>query len=241
MSVCAGGARLVRRVGHPFRTPVAELPLFLCPGWIGASRAQFHYQQSYTTSAQTLHSTSTPTRLPQFTKLQPSDLLLTKLPTQCSGCGALSQVVDKDEAGYYNLKRRSVSEYLRGESALRRSEEDAIIEKSLQAATAIDPEILKQLSFLNSRSQPGRKINSVNMSNELTLKQDHWELLILLSATGVTISSTMIQACLYTILPFIPSRIHYLSLPTRSTMSTTLSTRQISLCPSFRGCTSFCI
>ncbi|KIN02513.1 hypothetical protein OIDMADRAFT_159973 [Oidiodendron maius Zn] len=154
MSVCAGGARLVRRAGHPFRTPVAELPLFLCPGWIGASRAQFHYQQSYTTSTQTLHLTSTPTRLPQFTKLQPSDLLLTKLPPQCSGCGALSQVVDKDEAGYYNLKRRSVSEYLRGKSALRRSEEDAIIEKSLQAAAAIDPEILKQLSFQNSKSQP---------------------------------------------------------------------------------------
>lgn len=122
------------------------------------SRAQSHHRRPYTTSAQTLPSTSSPSHLPQITKLPTSPSLITKLPPQCSGCGALSQVVDKDEAGYYNLKRRSVNEYLRGGSAPRKSEEDAIVEKSLQAAADLDPGILAQLGFLDGKGQPGRGI-----------------------------------------------------------------------------------
>jgi hypothetical protein len=241
MSVCAGGVRVIQQAKCRFRAPVAELPLFLCPGWIRVSRAQFHHLQPYTTSAQALQPTFTLSRLQQLMRLQPLESLLTKLPPQCSGCGALSQIVDKDEAGYYNLKRRSVTEYLQGGSALRKSEEDITVEKSLQAATNIDPEILKQLGFPDSRSQSGTTAHPRNMYHELTLMQNLQELLSLLSATDAIISSTMIRVCLYSILQSVQSRIPYSSLPTRSTMSTTLSTLQISQCPSSRDYTSFFI
>jgi hypothetical protein len=159
MSVCAGGVRFIQWSRRKLKAPIAELPLFLCPGWIGISRAQFHRHHPQTTSVQSLLSTSTSPRLPQLAKFQPSKSLIVKLPPQCSGCGALSQIVDEDEAGYYNLKRRSVTEYLRGGPILRKSEEDAIVEKSLQAAADVDPEILKQLGFPGGKIQPGRTIH----------------------------------------------------------------------------------
>jgi genetic interactor of prohibitins 3, mitochondrial len=157
MSRCAGGVRFVRRSRHSFKAPVAELPLFLCPGWIGISRAQLYHQQPRITSARSLPSTSTSSHLLQLAKFQTSKSFMVKLPPQCSGCGALSQVVDKDEAGYYNLKRRSVTEYLQGGPALRKSKEDAIVEKSLKAAADVDLEILK-LGLPNGKIQPSRTI-----------------------------------------------------------------------------------
>jgi hypothetical protein len=158
MSVCAGGVRFIQRSRRKLKAPIAELPLFLCPGWIGISRAQFHHHP-HTTSAPSLPSTSTSPRPPQLAKFQPSKSLIVKLPPQCSGCGALSQIVDEDEAGYYNLKRRSVTEYLRGGPVLKKSEEDTIVEKSLQAAADVDPEILMQLGFPGGKIQSGRTIH----------------------------------------------------------------------------------
>lgn len=156
MSVCSGGVRIARRVKGQFNVPVADLPLFLCPGWISisTSRARYHQRQPYTTSAPALLSTSSPSHLPQTSKLKDDHSLITRLPPQCSGCGALAQVVDKDEAGYYNLKRRSVEEYLGRGPVGRKSEEDTIVERSLQAAANIDPGILSQLGFQDKKGKP---------------------------------------------------------------------------------------
>lgn len=163
MSVCARSVRIARRVKCQLNVPVADLPLFLCPGWISTSRARYRQRQPYTTSAQALLSTS-PSQLSQISKVQDDRSLVTRLPPQCSGCGALSQVVDKDEAGYYNPTRRSVEEYI-GVGTARHFEEHAIVQKSLQAAASIGPEILSQLGFADENSQPGRRASTFEMLN----------------------------------------------------------------------------
>lgn len=37
---------------------------------------------------------------------------LRRLPLQCTGCGAFTQTADSTQAGYFNLERRAVREYL---------------------------------------------------------------------------------------------------------------------------------
>lgn len=164
MSVCAGGVRIARRAGRQVNLPLSDLPLFLCPGLIGISRARCRHWQPYTTSTQALRSTSSSAKLPESTEVARATPLITKLPLQCSGCGALSQVVDKDEAGYYNVKRKSVDEYLRGGAAPTMLEEDTIVERSLQAAADLDPGILAQLGIPRKEAKPGRRdISSRNV------------------------------------------------------------------------------
>lgn len=157
MSACAGGVRIARRAGRKMGVPVSDLPLFLCPGFIAKSQARCQHRQPYTTSTQTLLSTPRSVNLLETAKSSNSASLITKLPLQCSGCGALSQVIDKDEAGYYNVKRKSVDEYLRGASSPEKLEEDTIVEKSLQAAADLDPGILAQLGFRSKEAKPGRE------------------------------------------------------------------------------------
>ena len=169
MSVCTGGARIAWRARYQLGAPVADLPLFLCPGWIGISRNYHHRRKPYTTSAQTLLSTSSPSHLPQIARPSPSASLITRLPLQCSGCGAFSQIADKDQAGYYSLKRKSVNEYVGGGSITQKSEEDAVVERALQAAADLDPGILAQLGFLDGKREPGKSTSHLRDAQLLTL------------------------------------------------------------------------
>jgi genetic interactor of prohibitins 3, mitochondrial len=155
MSLCARGVRIARRTRCHINVAVADLPMFLCPAWIGIIRRQHQRQQLYSTSAQTHLTASRPSQVPHAIKPPNQASLPNRLPPQCAGCGALSQTIDKYSAGYYNLKRRSVNEYLKGEATPRRSEEDAIVEKSLQAAADVAPGVLSELGISVRAHRPG--------------------------------------------------------------------------------------
>jgi bifunctional DNA-binding transcriptional regulator/antitoxin component of YhaV-PrlF toxin-antitoxin module len=62
---------------------------------------------------------------------------LRRLPLQCTGCGAFTQTADPDQAGYYNLGRKAVREYLglserRASKADVVSEEDRVVQEALK-------------------------------------------------------------------------------------------------------------
>ena len=79
------------------------------------------------------------TEPPSLTK-QPSKTL----PLQCHGCGALSQTTVPDEAGYYDVTRKVVREYLglEGEKQERKtSDADQVVQQALQS---IDVEALER-------------------------------------------------------------------------------------------------
>lgn len=165
MSVCAESARIVKRASQRLSLPATDLPLFLLPSFIGISRARYHRRQLYTTSSQAPRSSSSLLYAPEVPRsaLSNSPSSIRPLQQQCSGCGALSQTADKDQAGYYNIKRKSVNIYLHGGSTKKSSEEDAIVARSLQAASATDPGILAQLSLPETTTDSGmRKSHCVN-------------------------------------------------------------------------------
>jgi hypothetical protein len=80
-------------------------------------------------------------------------------------------VVDKDEAGYYNVKRKSVDEYLRGDPSPKKLEEDSIVESSLKAAADLDPGILAQLGFQGEEAKSGTEdshLSTIPIANSST-------------------------------------------------------------------------
>jgi hypothetical protein len=158
MSVCARGVTIARRTRWQLNIPAADLPMFLCPAWIGIVRRQHQRQQPYSTSAQTRPTASGASHFPHAIKDPNLASLLSRLIPQCTGCGALSQTIDEDAAGYYDLHRRSVEEYLKGKTPPRRSEEDAIIERSLQAAADVAPGILNELGISIGPHRPGQRM-----------------------------------------------------------------------------------
>ena len=148
--------RLVRGIVRQAESPLVELPAFLCPALLGVARSHNspHYHQR-----RSLHSS------PEFSKgpstsapvlPEPTKLLGARLPLQCAGCGALSQIVNKDEPGFYNLKRRTVKEYVSGKAPDVETEEDRIIQQSLENATSLDPELARQLAFNIPIGKPGK-------------------------------------------------------------------------------------
>jgi hypothetical protein len=65
------------------------------------------------------------------------------LPRACPGCGAPSQIFDKKEAGYYNVDRKVVQEYLGWDAkAQEASKEDDIFTNALRSA---DPALLEEM------------------------------------------------------------------------------------------------
>ena len=158
MSFRIGGARLVTRAIKQAETPLVDLPLFLCPALLGVRRSPtssfaFQRRKLQTTPEQSATLASEFPRTPDQIKIAGGSL-----PLQCAGCGALSQTVDKDEPGYYNLKRKTVKEYITGISdqapETEIQNEDILIQKSLEnAASTIDPKLLRQLAY----SMPTRK------------------------------------------------------------------------------------
>lgn len=123
--------KLTRRVG----VPVAELPVFLCPGLLRAKQIKLPYQSRNSTQFQRRLLTSITTTSRQ-TPVADSKLALRRLPQQCVGCGALSQNVDPSDAGFYTLSRKSVRRYLDAASDQKESSEDAIVKAALQQAEA---------------------------------------------------------------------------------------------------------
>jgi hypothetical protein len=85
--------------------------------------------------------------------------------TACPGCGAPAQTVEPGEAGYYTLKRKSVSSFISQYSIDN-------IESSGTATTALnnaDPELLKSLglSSLAQNDSPGQELPLCNRCHQL--------------------------------------------------------------------------
>lgn len=80
-----------------------RIPAFLCPVLLRPSAAVLRCSHQRPSSSHTL---SSPPHSPA-----PQLISRTFLPLSCPGCGALTQSVNADEAGYYTITRHSVRRY----------------------------------------------------------------------------------------------------------------------------------
>ncbi|KAF2404889.1 hypothetical protein EJ06DRAFT_525453 [Trichodelitschia bisporula] len=124
-----------------FRKEIAlarsSVPLFLCPA---LARAPFRPPiRRYVPAQAKFLSTSTrrtigadvPSQAPQDAESSPPSNPILSLPLACPGCGAPSQIVEPDEAGFYTLTRGGVRRFLgyqHGESAA----EDQVFSSALE-------------------------------------------------------------------------------------------------------------
>ncbi|TVY49596.1 Genetic interactor of prohibitins 3, mitochondrial [Lachnellula occidentalis] len=141
MSTCARSTRLFQRLTRQSHIPSADLPAFLCPGilriaQLQSSRCPPKQRQFHSQPPRLIEST-----VHDFPDIQ-SDLLVGQqnLPSQCAGCGALSQTILKDEAGFYTLTRRSVKDYTAA-AAPQESVEDTIVKAALENASGTGLEL----------------------------------------------------------------------------------------------------
>ncbi|KAK3371777.1 hypothetical protein B0T24DRAFT_530603 [Lasiosphaeria ovina] len=106
----------VERGGLP-----SELPPYLCPAFfrplavpsVGGRRLRqgapsFQIRNHAQTRGLHVHAAAAPTTTQPILVHRPSK----SLPVQCSGCGGLSQTTVPDQAGYFDLSRRAVKQYL---------------------------------------------------------------------------------------------------------------------------------
>ena len=244
MSIRPGSAYIrmymVRRVSSQTHMPVVDLPAFLCPAWTRGQRQSSSRQRQ-------LHSTSATTPLPASVlskSLTPGKCFspqaaIINLPQQCPGCGAFSQILAKNEPGFYSLKRRSVNDFLKGIPESEMSEEDALVKNSLYAAIGNDPGLLHKLHFTVAAHTSGTSFSSMR-GQWLTLLQVLEKSLRHPSVSAAIISDIMIQAYPSTTLLCNPFRIQFMNLFTNTTMCTMSLMLQIFLCPLFLDCTNSC-
>ncbi|TQN73767.1 Genetic interactor of prohibitins 3 [Colletotrichum shisoi] len=163
------------------RATLAEVPIYLCPSLGAASgihsfapaadaRRGLPYGQRRCVHVEAITASEAQQSPPPAT--EPTQQLSTKkLPLQCSGCGALTQTTDVGQAGYYDLSRRAVKEFLapaNGKDAEKElKEDDKVVEEALQnlseeqlAQLGLDPRTLRygeELETDRSVSRPATK------------------------------------------------------------------------------------
>ncbi|KAK1997630.1 hypothetical protein LX36DRAFT_700826 [Colletotrichum falcatum] len=145
------------------RAALDEVPVYLCPSLgAGSARHTFapvaethrrlpnrqrrcvHVEANATAEASPLPPTAETTH----------KISTKKLPLQCSGCGALSQTTNAGQAGYYDLSRKAVKEFLttEGEGGVEKElrEEDKVVDEALKnlsneqlAQLGLDPKKLR--------------------------------------------------------------------------------------------------
>ncbi|KAH8811811.1 hypothetical protein F5884DRAFT_700589 [Xylogone sp. PMI_703] len=146
MSLAGRSARIINRTTR-YLEPVAELPIFLCPGLLRSTprpqqRAEHHLLRNNHEFPRRKFHVSIP--IQEDTHNAPDSLKTRTLPEQCAGCGALSQTVHKEEPGYFSLNRKSVKEYLGLLPVSRIAKEEALIQKRLED---VDKELAQSLGF----------------------------------------------------------------------------------------------
>ncbi|TEA19558.1 Genetic interactor of prohibitins 3 [Colletotrichum sidae] len=106
------------------RAALSEVPVYLCPSLAAAStRHSFAptthrglaFRQRRCLHVETAGVAEPPAPPPAAEVTEDLELkaeVVKKLPEVCSGCGALSQVTEPGQAGYYDYKRRSVRDYV---------------------------------------------------------------------------------------------------------------------------------
>ncbi|KAF1851975.1 uncharacterized protein K460DRAFT_351831 [Cucurbitaria berberidis CBS 394.84] len=136
----------------------ASIPAFLCPVLLRApvptphrSTKPTQASHKFSTSGRaqhsataTLHSADAIESLPLNAHSANTPPTRRSLPRACPGCGAPTQIYDKREAGYYNIDRKVIREYLEWDpnTVQAATKEDDIYSKALQQAS---PELLKEL------------------------------------------------------------------------------------------------
>lgn len=97
------------------------------PRWIDGSRRAFCQSEH---RCESIAATEIPSDLPQPIPSGPTPQKIEwrKLPVVCPGCGAPSQTVESDAAGYYGDKRRK-----RDAAQLRQKEDDQVFRQALQS------------------------------------------------------------------------------------------------------------
>lgn len=152
MSLRTGGRRLAYRALNIFEVSILDIPAFLCPGLIRTSRNQVSHdypQRRKLHVAREEASLLQPDLSNDLTHIKTLQVAAStnRLPPQCSGCGALSQTIEKDEPGYFDLKRKSVKQYLAGTHSANKSAEDTIFEQAIQRAKEHGPQFANKLGF----------------------------------------------------------------------------------------------
>ncbi|KAK2625604.1 hypothetical protein QTJ16_004916 [Diplocarpon rosae] len=135
--------RTARRVVRKIGIPVADIPTFLCPGflktaslpgWYSNEQPRIVSQASQASQRRNITSKAPPAPNPLPAVRPPS---LRRLPQQCAGCGALSQTVDNEGAGFYTLTRKSVKSFVEGSQDTGLSAEDQIVKEALKQAGSV--------------------------------------------------------------------------------------------------------
>ncbi|KAF2130713.1 hypothetical protein P153DRAFT_430060 [Dothidotthia symphoricarpi CBS 119687] len=126
----------------------ASIPAFLCPALLRVPAPTTPCRNVRPRQPSKAFSTFRQARQEVNTSTHSTDAPVARraLPRACPGCGAPTQVFDKKEAGYYNIDRRVVREYLdldhgKVEGA---TEEDSIYSQALEK---MDPELLKEMGL----------------------------------------------------------------------------------------------
>jgi hypothetical protein len=107
-------------------------------------------RQQAATIAPSDHPTTSPSSPPAQAQTQ------RPLPRACPGCGAPSQTYDKEEAGFYNIDRKVVKQYLECHATKKDEvKEDTIYTKALKQ---VDAELLKEIGLDKEVLEAGDKV-----------------------------------------------------------------------------------
>ncbi|KAI9644292.1 Mitochondrial ribosome small subunit biogenesis protein [Ciborinia camelliae] len=144
----SNSGRLALRFSRQAECAVAEIPTFLCPLLARSLQPSklAHNQPQKSVRIHRRYIQSQAQEIPETSSIV-TEQALTKLPSQCAGCGALSQITVQDEAGFYSLTRRSVKEYLGTSYSGKRTKataEDEVVKKALEN---VDSTILETLGM----------------------------------------------------------------------------------------------
>ncbi|KAM0494535.1 hypothetical protein D7B24_007780 [Verticillium nonalfalfae] len=144
--------RSALRIGD--RAALAEVPGYLCPALsLSAQRGRGVPHQTTVAPGQRrcLHAESNLSDPLERLPSDPADadaLALAKLPLQCHGCGAFTQTTEPDQAGYYDLNRKSVQKFAASEHEYEikkgEIEEDFVVTKALEG---LDEHKLQELGL----------------------------------------------------------------------------------------------
>ena len=159
--------RIVQRVIKQVGGPVADLPVFLCPGVLRIAtkgttiRCDHRPRTAFRGDQRRFESSTAPESTITSSYPGESAVGLNKLPQQCAGCGAFSQLVDPEGAGFYTLSRGSVKTYLKNKSGIEDSKEDEILKKALEQAADLVPGL--ELSNFTNRGTRGHLLFTVHL------------------------------------------------------------------------------
>ena len=127
-------------VGHP------RFPLPFRPNASSSCTIPSSTQRKHFASIASCQQNTAPTPGHGVEVPSPVTNLAQALPSACPGCGAPTQVVDKKEAGYYNIDRRTVKGYLEYDP---KGVEEAEAENNIytHALKQVDPALLENLGL----------------------------------------------------------------------------------------------